>query len=149
MATITRTIRFVAWVDASARKPFDRLEAADGIAAIPEDEIVLEENEALTAVELVQAGTDTKPTALAVLALRDFDDRPLGWGPGTLPEPIEIADDKYTADLAHAVIWADHVAAIEVHANAPGLGRLQRYLSTMVEQRIVFRSLYQPDLASG
>jgi hypothetical protein len=147
VATVSRKVRFVTWVDASKRQPFDRLEAASAVGQIPQDELVFEEDASLTAVELVDVGSDSKPSCLAVLALRDFDNRPLGWGPGALPQPIQIGEDLYTADLAHAVIWGDKVAAIEVHPNSPGLGRLSRYLSEMTQQRVLFRSLYQPDLA--
>ncbi|HKU58181.1 MAG TPA: hypothetical protein VJP39_01140 [Gaiellaceae bacterium] len=146
MASISRKLRFVAWTGASKRKPFDRLAAAATVKAIPNDEVIFEENEALSAVEAVEVGSTTDPTCFALLALRDYDNRPLGWGPGTLPKPIRIAKGTYTADLAYVVMWADNVAAIEMYPNSPGLGRLQRYLSNMAGQRVMFRSLYQPDL---
>lgn len=135
---------FSEWQDASAQVPFDRIAAAEAIAALPPDELVLAHGGQITAIEVDAIGGANSPTCFQLLALRDFESRPLDWGPGTGASPIEMLRDRYPADITHVAIWEDNVAAYDRHRNAPGLGRLSSYLRDKADQRVHFHSLYDP-----
>ncbi len=142
--TVLRQLMFSGWQNAAERFPFDRIEAARAIAALPPEELVLDRDGQITAVEVDQVGTATTPTYFQLLALRDFDSRPLDWGPGTGASPIQMLQDRYPADITHVALWEDNIAAYDRHANAPGLGRLALYMRVKADQRAQFVSLYDP-----
>lgn len=144
--TIMRKLMFSGWQDASDQEPFDRIAAANSIAELPANDLVLEHGGQITAVEVHQIGTETSPTCFQLLALRDFDNRPLDWGPESGANPIEMLRDRFPADITHVAIWGDNTAAYDRHANAPGLGRLSSYLRDKADQRVHFVSLYDPTI---
>ena len=71
-----RRLVFSAWANAVEKHPFDRLAAAKALSELAPDELVLEHGEALTAVELIENGSDDKPTRLRLLALHDAANAP-------------------------------------------------------------------------
>jgi hypothetical protein len=144
--TIPRRIIFSAWADASENDPFDRLAAADALAALPHEEAVLEHGPALTAVELIRRGDETKSTRLRLLALHDARSAPSSWRAGEGASVIDFANGRYSAFITHVSIWPNKIVAHDHHANAPGLGRLGVYLWHRAEQKVRFRALYEQDL---
>ena len=57
-----------------------------------------------------------------------------------------MPDDWYPSDVTHVMIWPDGIAAQDLHANAPRLGRLSFYLRHQVQAYVSFEPLYQPDM---
>ena len=55
-----------------------------------------------------------------------------------------MPEDWYPADVTHVMIWPDGIAAQDLHANAPRLGRLSFYLRQQVQAYVSFEPLYQP-----
>ncbi len=145
--SIKRRLVFSAWADAVEKQPFDRLAAAKAIAALPPEDVVLEHGEALTAVEVIQQGTDEKPTRFRLLALHDAKSAPSAWRVGEGASLIDLADGRYSAFMTHVSLWPNMIAAHDAHANAPGLGRLGAYLHHLASQKVMFRALYEQGLA--
>jgi hypothetical protein len=54
--------------------------------------------------------------------------------------------DWYPSDVSHATIWPDGIAAQDLHANAPRVGRLRFYLRHQVHAYLTFEPLDQPDM---
>lgn len=144
--TLKRRIIFSAWADTVEKQPFDRLAAAEMLSTLEPDEVVLEHGEALTAVELIQKGTENKPTRLRLLALHDAANAPSAWGPGQGASLIDLGADQYSAFITHVSLWPNRIAAHDAHANAPGLGRLATYLHRLTDQKVAFRALYEQGL---
>lgn len=145
-ATVKRKLTFVAWADAIKAKPFDLDAAGTALTAIPAVDRVLAHGDQLTAVDHAVAGTQAKPVQLRLLALHDADNAPSEWDPSGGARRITIGAGSYTAFFTHVVIWPDNVAAFDVHANAPGLGRLAEYIKEHTGQRVLFRALYEQGL---
>jgi hypothetical protein len=145
--TVSRRITFSAWADANPKAPFDVDAALSEVKPLEGEAVILEQSEALTAAVVLQSQSGMDPALIQLLALRDFENRPINWGPGSLPEPITIGEDEYTADITHVAIWPDKITAHDVYSNAPGLTRLSAYFRDKAQQRVIFRPLYDPDLA--
>jgi hypothetical protein len=146
--TIKRRLIFSAWADAIEKQPFDRLAAAaDALASLTPDEVVLEHGEALTAVELIRRGTEDKSTRLRLLALHDAKSAPSSWQAGEGARVINLGDGQYSAFITHVSLWPNKIATHDGHANAPGLGRLALYLHQLAGQKVLFRALYEQGLA--
>jgi hypothetical protein len=144
--TIRRRLVFSAWADTTEKSPFDRLAAADVLADLSPDEVVLEHGEALTAVELVRRGTDTKSTRVRLFALHDAKSAPSTWRVGEGASVIDLADGRYSAFITHVSIWPNKIVTHDAHANAPGLGRLSAYLHHLTGQKMTIRALYEQGL---
>jgi hypothetical protein len=99
-----------------------------------------------TAVEVVWSGTETSPGKLQLLALRDEDNRPSQWKPGEALSALSMPTDWYPSDVSYVMIWPDCIAAQDLHANAPRVGRLSFYLRHQVHAYVTFEPLYQPDM---
>jgi hypothetical protein len=143
---VKRRLIFTQWEDASERAPFNRLEAAQRLADLPPDQTVLVHGTQTTAVEVDQVGSDTEPTMLQLLALREYDNRPVDWGPGQGASPISMLAERYPADITHVVLWGDNLAAYDSYPNAPGLSRLSSYLRDRADARVHFSALYDPTI---
>jgi hypothetical protein len=140
-------LTFVAWADASEKRPFDLEAAVKKLTQLDANEIVLPHGQdLLTAVDHVRTGTQTRASELQLLALHDAANAPSEWGPGAGARPVTIDKDRYTAFFTHVLIWPDKLAAFDGHANAPGLGRLAEYLRIRTGQRLIFRALYEQGL---
>jgi hypothetical protein len=146
-ATLKRKLTFSAWADGSSYDSFDRIAAARAIKEIDDDELVYEHGDQLTAVEVVKVGGETAPTHLRVLALHDADNAPSSWGPGSGATRVDYGEGRYSAFICHVLIWSDNVAALDGHANAPGLGRLADFIRGNTDERVIFRALYEQGLA--
>ena len=120
-------------------------ELGDKIAGDP-NFAIMENDEVTTAVTVVAPGSATKPGKVQLLALRNTDNRPSQWRPGERPGPLPLQDDQYPADVTHVMVWPDGIAAQDLHANAPRLGRLSFYLRHQVNAHVSFEPLYQPDM---
>jgi len=145
--TVKRKLTFVAWANASEKKPFDLDAAAKKLAEIkPKDIVLAHGQDLLTAVDHVRMGTATRATELQLLALHDAANAPSEWGPGAGARPVTIGKGRYTAFFTHVLMWPDKIAAFDGHANAPGLGRLADYLRLKTGQRVIFRALYEQGL---
>jgi hypothetical protein len=145
-ATVARRIIFSAWANASPKHEFDCGAAVEKLVPLEGKDTVLEQNEALTAAVVLRGPSADDPALIQLLALRDYDNRPIDWGPGSFPAPITIGEDRYTADVTHVAIWQDKIIAHDVYTNAPGLSRLSAYLRDKADQRVIFRPLYDPNL---
>lgn len=146
MATVARRIIFSAWASVSLKHPFDIEAALDEFKPLSGKDVILEQNEALTAAVVLQRPSGDDPALIQLLALRDYENRPINWGPGSNPEPITIGEDQYTADITHVAIWQDKIVAHDAYTNAPGLARLSAYMRDKGNQRVVFPPLYDPGL---
>ncbi len=146
-AGVKRKLSFVAWANPVEGEEFDRIAAARALKQIPANQRVLEHGDALTAVEVVKVGKENRPTRLQLLALHDASNRPSAYGPSSGTSTITVGDDEYTAFVTHVSIWDDNIAAFDSYGNAPGMGRLAHYLWKKVEERAVFRALYDQSLA--
>lgn len=145
---VDRRLTFYAWADANEKHPFDRLLAASAVKALGKGDVVLDHGQdELTAVEIVSAGKEASPTKLLLHALHGPGSRPSEYGPGEGTRTIQIGKGRYTAFTGHLLIWPDKIAAIDVHANSPGLGRLAVYFRKQTNQRVVFRPLYNQGAA--
>jgi len=141
--SVDRRLTFYAWADTNQKHPFDRLAGAKQLKNVPKGEIVFDDGrEGLTAVEVVSVGTANTPTKLLLHALHGPGNRPSDYGPGEGTRTIQIGNGRYTAFTGHVLIWEDKVAAIDVHANSPGLGRLAVYFRRLADERVVFRPLF-------
>jgi hypothetical protein len=145
---VKRRLAFYAWADTSEQHPFERVKAAEAVQGLGSDEIVLDQgDDALTAVEIVSPGDDNDATELLLHALHGPGARPSEWGPGEGTRTIQIGQGRYTAFTSHVTIWKDNVAALDMHANSPGLGRLSTYFWKQATERVAFRPLYHQDTA--
>jgi hypothetical protein len=145
-STVNRKLTFYAWQDLDPNSPFDRVAAAEEIKKLEDTEEVIEEiNESLVAVLVHDVGTDTTPTRFRLLPLRDYDNRPLRFRPGTNLSAIKIAASDYTSDVTHVTLWPDGYAAYDAHGFAPGPPRLAAYLNRKCDQAVDFVSLYDHD----
>jgi hypothetical protein len=143
-----RRLVFYAWADSNDNYPFQRVPGAEALAALPTHEIVLDHgDDSLTAVEVVEVGSEREPTRLLLHALHGPGSRPSRWGPGEGAQSITIGQNQYTAFSSHVAIWNDNIAALDAHANAPGLGRLSRYFLRLARERVAFRPLFEQDAA--
>jgi hypothetical protein len=145
---LNRRLAFYAWADTSERYPFERVKAGEAVNALSTDDVVLDQgDEALTAVEIIAVGDENEPTKLLLHALHGPGSRPSEWGPGEGTRTIQIGEGRYTAFTSHVTIWKDKVAALDMHANSPGLGRLSTYFWKQVTERVAFRPLYNQKTA--
>lgn len=146
--TVGRRLTFYAWADSNEKHPFDCLSVAKAVKALKKDDVVLDNGrDELTAVEVVSLGDEQKPTKVLLHALHGPGSRPSEYGPGEGTRTIQIGEGRYTAFTSHVMIWRDKVAALDAHANSPGLGRLAAYFWRQVGGRVVFRPLYSQGTA--
>jgi hypothetical protein len=147
--SVDRRLTFYAWANVNEKYPFDRLQAATTVAALGKTDIVLDHgSDELTAVEVISRGKGNAPTKLLVHALHGPGSRPSEYGPGEGTRTIQIGKGRYTAFTGHMVIWPDKIAALDLYANCPGLGRVAVYFRKQVNQRVVFRPLYNQGAAN-
>jgi hypothetical protein len=140
--TVHRKLTFYAWRDGLKRRPFDRLAAAKAIKDLAGDpDSVVEIDGTLVAALVSAVGTPTKPTRFQLLPLRDYDNRPLRFRPGSALSAITLASGDYTSDVAHIAIWPDGYAAYDAHGFAPGPQRLAAYLRETCDERVDFLAL--------
>lgn len=148
MATkVHRKLTFYAWHDALRKQPFDRLAAAKAVKDLQGKPGSVAEIDGTLVTALVKdVGTETKPTRLQLLPLRDYDNRPLRFRPGATLSAITLGTGEYTSDVAHVAVWPDGYAAYDAHGFAPGPPRLAAYLHEVCDQRVRFISLYDREL---
>jgi hypothetical protein len=148
MATkVKRKLTFYAWQDGLKRHKFDRLAAAKAVKTLEEKPgMVAEVDGSLVAVLVQAVGTDTTPTRFLLLPLRDYDNRPLRFRPGTNLQAIALGAGDYTSDVSHITIWPDGYAAYDAHGFVPGPNRLGMYLRAKTEERVAFFALYDREL---
>jgi hypothetical protein len=146
---VARQLVFYKWCSLNAKPPFDYPQALtelhDKIEVDPNFAVV-ESNDVTTAVTVMSPGSGTEPAMLQLLALRDADHRPSQWRPGTRLGPLPLLDGEYPADVTHVAIWPDGIAAQDMHANAPRLGRLSSCLRQLAGAYVSFEPLFQPDM---
>jgi hypothetical protein len=146
---VARQLIFYKWSNVSGKPAFEYhhalAELRDKIAGDPQF-AVMQNNEVTTAVDVATPGTETLPAHLQLLALRDEDNRPSQWKPGGQLSALSMPADSYPSDVSHVVIWPDGIAAQDLHANAPRLGRLSFYLRHQVHANVTFEPLYHPDM---
>jgi hypothetical protein len=147
--SINRRLTFYAWADTNVKQPFDRLAAAAALAGLGNGEVVLDHgDDELTAVEVIAVGRRNSPTRLLLHALHGPGSRPSEYGPGVGTRTIQIGKGRYTAFTGHVSIWQDKIAAIDMHANCPGFGRLSAYFRRRADQKVVFRPLFAQETAA-
>lgn len=113
-------------------------------------EVILEYSEAVTAVVgclvVAAVGSESSPTRLQLLALRNYEDRPLQFSPGSPLSAINLPRGYFTADITHVVLWPDGFAAQDFHSEAPRLSRLSTYLRKQLSVFVQFDSLFDPSI---
>jgi hypothetical protein len=146
---VARQLVFYRWLSINAKPPFEYhhalAELNDKVVGDP-NFAVMKHDEVTTAVTVVSPGSERQPAKLQLLALRNEDNRPSQWKPGAELEPLSMPKDWYPSDVTHVMIWPDGIAAQDLHANAPRLGRLSFYLRQQVQANVSFEPLYQPDM---
>src|ERR1700722_6139999 len=146
---VVRQLVFYKWSSVNAKPAFEYHQAlaelSDKIVGDPQFAVV-QNDEATTAVEVVSPGTAVLPAKLQLLALRDEDNRPSQWKPGEPLSALVLPADYYPSDVSHVTLWPDGIAAQDLHANAPRLGRLSFYLRQQVHAYVTFEALYHPDM---
>src|SRR3984957_9619703 len=146
---VVRQLVFYKWSSVNAKPAFEYhqglAELSDKIVGDPQFAVV-QNDEVTTAVEVVSPGTAVLPAKLQLLALRDEDNRPSQWKPGEPLSALVLPADYYPSDVSHVTLWPDGIAAQDMHANAPRLGRLSFYLRNQVHAYVTFEPLYQPDM---
>jgi hypothetical protein len=146
---VARQLVFYRWCSVEGRPPFhyyEALQELDKKIEVDPDFAVVENNDVTTALEVIAPGSESEPGKAQLLALRNVDNRPSQWTPGGRPGPLPLLDGQYPADVTHVMIWPDGIAAQDLHANAPRLGRLSFYLRQQVSAYVSFDQLYQPDM---
>jgi hypothetical protein len=144
---VHRKLTFYAWQDGLKKRPFDRIGAAKAVKAMEgEPDSVAEIDGTLVAALVQDVGTATKPSRFQILPLRDYDNRPLRFQPGTALSAITLRSGEYTSDVAHISIWPDGYAAYDAHGFAPGPQRLGAYLREKCDERVNFVALYDREL---
>ena len=146
---VSRQLVYYTYGSINTKPPFDYPQALtelrDKIQVDP-DFAVVKNNDVTTAVTVMSPGSKTTPAQLQLLALRDPDHRPSGWRPGARLGPLPLLDGEYPADVTHVAIWPDGIAAQDIHANAPRLGRLSSCLRQLVGAYVTFEPLFRPDM---
>jgi hypothetical protein len=146
---VPRQLVFYKWSSVNTKPPFEYHHALkelhDKIEGDPQF-AVMQNDDVTTAVEVVSSGTEARPGKLQLLALRDEDNRPSQWKPGEALSALSMPTDWYPSDVSHVMIWPDGIAAQDLHANAPRVGRLSFYLRHQVHAYVTFEPLYQPDM---
>jgi hypothetical protein len=146
---VARQLVFYKWGSINAKPPFEYhhalTELNDKVVGDP-NFAIMKHDEVTTAMAVVSAGTERQPAKLQLLALRNEDNRPSQWKPGAELEALSMPKDWYPSDVTHVMIWPDGIAAQDLHANAPRLGRLSFYLRQQVQAYVSFEPLYQPDM---
>lgn len=138
-----------AWASTKENDPFQRLAVAQTLENLSTSDLVDDRDaETLTAVEVIKAGSAQDPTQLLLHGLHGPGNRPSDWGPSDGARVINIGSDRFTAFTSHVCIWDDKIAAVDMHANSPGLGRLSTYIWRKAEGRVAFRPLYKQDAAA-
>jgi hypothetical protein len=149
LAMVARQLVFYKWSSVNAKPAFEHhhalAELRDKIEGDPRFAVV-QNDDVTTAVEVVSSGTETQPGKLQLLALRDEDNRPSQWKPGEALSALAMPADYYPSDVSHVMLWPGGIAAQDLHANAPRLGRLSFYLRHQVHAHVTFEPLYQPDM---
>jgi hypothetical protein len=143
---VRRRLTLSAWQPANERIGFDRIAAAKAVKALPASDAVLDNEDGLTSVEVLKVGRDDKPTVFLVNALHDEANRPNEWAPGQPAKTIRLPRGAYTAFASHVLLWPNYVVGHDMWGNAPGLGRLARFLAHNADERVLFRPLYDPSL---
>lgn len=144
----SRRVVFYGWADTNENHSFERIVGSEALAALSTADRVLDHgDDYLTAVEVIDVGTSTEPSRLLLHALHGPGSRPSRWGPGEGAQSISIGQNQFTAFSSHVSIWEDKIAALDAHANAPGLGRLSAYFMRRATQRVAFRPLFEQDAA--
>jgi hypothetical protein len=146
---VARQLVFYRWTNVNAKPAFEYhhalAELRNKIGGEPQF-AVMHGDEVTTAADVASCGTESQPAKLQLLALRDEDNRPSQWKPGGQLSALSMPADSYPSDVSHVMIWPDGIAAQDLHANAPRLGRLSFYLRHQVHDYVTFESLYQPDM---
>jgi len=146
---VARQLVFYRWTNVNAKPAFEYhhalAELRNKIGGDPQF-AVMHGDEVTTAADVASCGTESQPAKLQLLALRDEENRPSQWKPGGQLSALSMPADSYPSDVSHVMIWPDGIAAQDLHANAPRLGRLSFYLRHQVHAYVTFESLYQPDM---
>jgi hypothetical protein len=146
---VSRRLVFYKWTSVNTKPPFEYhhalTELDEKVAGDPSFAVV-KTDEVATAVKVASPGTEHQPAKLQLLALRSEDNRPAQWKPGEELAALSMPKDWYPSDVTHVMIWPDGIAAQDLHANAPRLGRLSFYLRHQVQAHVSFEPLYQPDM---
>jgi hypothetical protein len=146
---VVRQLVFYKWDSVNTKSAFEPhralAELRDKIMGDPAFAI-LSNDDVTTAVKVISPGSERDPAKLQLLALRSEENRPSQWKPGEELAALSMPTDWYPSDVTHVMIWPNGIAAQDLHANAPRLGRLSFYLRHQVHAYVTFEPLYQPDM---
>jgi hypothetical protein len=146
---VVRQLVFYRWDSINTKPPFEPHRALTELHDKIAGDLafaILSNDDVTTAVNVISPGSEHDPAKLQLLALRSEENRPSQWKPGEELAALSMPSDWYPSDVTHVMIWPDGIAAQDLHANAPRLGRLSFYLRHQVHAYVSFEPLYQPDM---
>jgi hypothetical protein len=146
---LKRRLIFHRWGSVLGRADFDpRDTAARLLREIDQDGdfAILDDGDAVTAVEVVDIGGGDSPTNLRLFALRGANDRPFKWDSAGSVSPISLGAHEYPADVSHVSLWPDGVCAHDYAKNVPRISRLSHFLRRKMRDYVRFDALYREDM---
>ncbi|MGW3185499.1 hypothetical protein ACWDD9_40135 [Kitasatospora sp. NPDC001119] len=146
---LKRRLVFYKWAPIAGKPAFIPHAAASQLEsqiAADENSSIVEKDGVITAVEVVDVGSESTPTNLRLFALRNPEDRPFKWDPTASASPISLLDSEYTADVTHVSIWPDGHCAHDSWRNSPRFSRLAFFLRQRLNSYASFDPLYKEDM---
>lgn len=146
---LKRRLIFHRWGSVLGRPDFNPPAVASslmGSVLADSDFAILDDGEAVTAVEVVDVGSENSPTNLRLFALRGANDRPFKWDSAGSVSPISLRDHEYPADVSHVSLWPDGVCAHDYAKNVPRVSRLSLFLRRKLNSHVKFDALYREDM---
>lgn len=146
---VTRKIVFYRWVSNTGRAPFVPHESTQKLVdmfQLDDNKALLEGDDTATAVEVVSVGSDSNPSRIRLLALRNPGNRPAQWELGNGISSLQLLDDQYPADITNVTLWPNGIAAQDLARDSPRLGRLSFFLRHRVAGSVSFDPLYRADM---
>ncbi|MET8557644.1 hypothetical protein ABZV64_22195 [Streptomyces sp. NPDC004959] len=146
---LKRKLVFHRWVSVGGRPAFDPRDVAARLrsrVAADGDFAVFDSGDAVTAVEVVQVGSEGDPTNFKLYALRNADNRPFKWDSTGSARPISFRPHEYPADVSHVSIWPDGTCAQDYAKEVPRLSRLSLFLRRKMNAHVKFDALYREDM---
>ncbi|GAB7074412.1 hypothetical protein [Streptomyces sp. JCM 18897] len=146
---LKRKLVFHRWGSVGGKPDFDPRDVAARLRSKIADNgdfAIFDSGDAVTAVEVVQVGSDVEPTNFRLFALRNADNRPFKWDSAGSVSPISLRAHEYPADVSHVSLWPDGTCAQDYGKEVPRLSRLSLFLRRKMNAHVRFDALYREDM---
>lgn len=146
---LKRRLIFHRWGSVNGRADFNPRDVALNLSSAiagDGDFAILNDGDAVTAVEVVEAGSGDSPTNLRLFALRAANDRPFKWDSAGSVSPISLRDHEYPADVSHVSLWPNGICAHDYAKNVPRVSRLSLFLRRKLNAHVKFDALFREDM---